>query len=150
MAQAAEQRAFDIESVRALFKIKNKYNEVFEVELKCWCYGLTQLKSEMHPAIVHRVIKEFGSVWREAVQNYFVVDFRDAVGRLHEAARKVISEKEIAFSLLLQFPTPDELNEDQAFVLAQILDQAETAFPGAIKRFERRCRTKKALLPEEA
>lgn len=120
--------------------VNGKYDEVFKVEIDCWCYGLNKFPGEMTGALVHRVIREMQPIFRGAVDNNFVFDLLYTARLIAVAVNDILSEKEIVFSILAQLPGPHELTEDGQFVLAQIVDQAEQEYGGVLDRLERRWR----------
>ena len=116
----------------------NDYGEIFEVELKCWCHGLSKVRDNIDRSVLYQVITEFAPVLREAIQHLYVCDILATARRLITSGRCNASEKEIAFYILSHLPTPAELSKEQAGVLASIVDQVEKAYGGALKRLEKK------------
>jgi hypothetical protein len=116
----------------------DRYDEVFEVEIDGWCYGITNYPGEIFPGLVHRIIKELGDTFLAAVEHNVVFDILDISLRFSRAAKYLVDEREICFSILGHLPNPATLNEDGQFVVAQILDQAEQAYGGAVERLEKK------------
>lgn len=121
-----------------MLPIKNKYNEIFEIEVDGWCYGLANFSGEITPPIVFRVIGELSPSFRAAIESNVVFDLLDVATRLSKAAKYLVKEKEIAFAILSQLPSPTSLDEDGQFILAQVVDQVEQAYGGALERLQRR------------
>jgi hypothetical protein len=121
-----------------MLPVKDRYDEVFSVEIDGWCYGITKYPGEVFPALVHSVVKELGPSFRTAIEANHVFDILDIATRLSRAAKYLVDEREIAFSMLSQLPSPHLLGEEAQFVLAQVIDQVEQAYGGALDRLERK------------
>lgn len=121
-----------------MLKVKDRYDELFDIEIDGWCYGVTHFPGEVSPGLVHRVVKELTDVFRGAIVHNYVFNMLDVAERISKSAKYLIDEKEIAFSILAQLPNPLTLDEEGQFVLAQVVDQAEQAYGGAIERLERK------------
>lgn len=121
-----------------MFEVNDKFDEIFKVEIEAWCYGISTYPGEIFPALLHRVVKELGVVFREAVANGLVFDIVDVATKLSKAGKYLVDEKELTFSVLAQLPNPATLNEDQQYVLANIIDQVEQAYGGALERLQRK------------
>jgi len=118
--------------------MKNSFAEIFEVELRSWCYGLNRVHEKVDRSVLHKVIKEFAPVLREAVENLYVCDIIETAKELITAAKCKGMEKEIAFYILSHLPSPDEVSSAQADVLTEIVDKVEQAYGGAFKRLEKK------------
>ena len=116
----------------------DRYDEIFEVEIDGWCYGITNYPGEIFAGLVHRILKELSETFRAAVEHNVIFDILDVSLKFSRAAKYLVDEREICFSILAQLPNPSELNEDSQFVLAQIIDQAEQAYGGAVERLEKK------------
>jgi hypothetical protein len=121
-----------------MLPVRDRYDEVFNVEVEGWCYGITTYPGEVFPALVHSVVKELGPSFRTAIDCNVVFDVLDISTKLSRAAKYLVDEREIAFSILSQLPSPHLLGEEAQFVLAQIIDQIEQAYGGALTRLERK------------
>lgn len=121
-----------------MLPVKDRYDEVFSIEIDGWCYGLSNFPGEMFPGLVHRVIKELGPSFRIAIEHHVVFDVIDISQRFSKAAKYLIHEKEVAFSILVQMPNPFSMNEDHQFIIGQIVDRVEQAYPGALERIQRK------------
>jgi len=119
-------------------QVADKYNEIFEIEIDCWCYGFAKFPGEITPALVHRVIKELTTIFRAAIDHNYVFNLHETAQLVHESIGGVIDEKEITHAILAQFPQPFELSEDGQFIMAQIIDQAEQRYGGVLERLEKR------------
>ena len=119
-------------------EVTDRYNEIFDIEIEGWCYGLTHFPGEVHQALVHRVIKEVAPAFKAAIEHNYIFSVLDVSEKFSRAAKYLIHEQEIAFSILAQLPNPMYLNEDQQFVLAQIVDQVEQQYGGALSRLQRK------------
>jgi hypothetical protein len=119
-------------------QVADKYNEIFEIEIDCWCYGFVKFPGEITPALVHRVIKELTGIFKAAIDHNYVFNLHETAQLIFESVGKVIDEKEITFAILAQFPQPYELSEDGQFIMAQIIDQAEQRYGGVLERLEKK------------
>ena len=117
---------------------KNRYDEIFEIEVDGWCYGLENFPGEIQPAIIFRVVGELAVSFKAAIENYVIFDLLDVSNRLARAGKYLVREKEVAFSILSQLPSPSSLDEDGQFVLAQVVDQVEQAYGGALDRLQKK------------
>jgi hypothetical protein len=127
--------------------VREEYNEIFAVEIDCWCYGFLKFPGEISAPLVHRVLKELAPVLQAAIDHNYVFDAPETARLIGNATGYVVSEKEICFSLLAQLPLPQVLTEDAQFILAQVVDKAEQVYPGVHERMEQRWRTHRKDLP---
>jgi len=127
--------------------VGNSFAEIFDVELKCWCYGITRVAEEsstrvgpgsVDRSVLHKVIHDFATVLREAIDNLYAFDILETARRFIEASRLNAPEREIAFYILAQLPVPSELSKEQAIVLHHIVQQLEEVYPGAFLRLEKK------------
>jgi len=121
-----------------MLPIKDRYDEMFEIEMDGWCYGLANYGGEIEPAVVFRVIYELTPAFKTAVESNFIFDVLDVSTRFSKAARYLVKEKEISFVIISNLPSPNTLDEDGQFVLAQIIDQVEQAYGGALERLQKK------------
>ena len=119
-------------------QVKDRFDEIFEVEIDGWCYGLTHFPGEVHAALVHRVIKELATPFKEAIEHNYVFNVLDLSTRISRAAKYLVPEREIAFAILYQIPSPAEFSDDGKFVVAQIIDQVEQAYTGALDKVQKK------------
>ena len=125
---------------KGALEVKHSFNEIFDVEVDGWCYGLTHFPGEIHPAIVFRVIKELSLAFNEAVKAHYVFNVLDLALKLSRSAKYLVGEREIAFAILAELPNPLELSEEEQFIVAQIVDQVEQAYGGVVERLTRKWR----------
>lgn len=118
--------------------VKDQYDEIFKVEMEGWCYGLSNYPGEIFPALIHRVVKELGPSFKEAFEHGVVFNIIEISQKFSKAAKYLVHEKEVAFSILSQFPHPSSLSEDAQFVMAQIIDQVEQSYGGALERLHKK------------
>jgi hypothetical protein len=114
------------------------FEEIFNVELDGWCYGISSFPGETHPALVHRVIKELSASFRDAVDNGYAFNILDVSTKLSRAAKYLVAEKEIAMAILYQIPNPADLDDQAQFVAAQLVDQVEKAYSGALEKIQKK------------
>ncbi|RIL09535.1 MAG: hypothetical protein DCC75_06295 [Proteobacteria bacterium] len=122
--------------------VKDKYDEIFELEIESWCYGFEKFPGELTPALVHRVVKELGGVIRGAINHNYIFDIYAVSAQIAKASKHIVEERELAYSLMVQLPSPYELDEEAQFILAQIVDKGERLCQGALERLERRWKGK--------
>ncbi len=121
-----------------MLPVKDRYDEVFKVEMDGWCYGISNFPGEIFPGLIHRVIKELSPSFKEAIEHHLVFNVIETSQKFSKAAKYLISDKEIAFSILSQLPNPVGLDEDSQFVLAQVIDQVERTYGGALERLQKK------------
>ena len=129
------------------FDVEGRYGEIFDLEVKSWCYGIEQYPGEIHSGLVHSVVAELHQTFINAFQYGHTFDILDVSLKLSKAAQYLVHEKEICFSIVAQFPAPQQLNEDGQFTMAQVIDKAEQAYGGVLERLEKKwAREKKKTL----
>jgi hypothetical protein len=121
-----------------MIPVKDKYDEVFEVEIEGWCYGLANYPGEISSGLVHRVLKEVGPAFAEALKFHFAFNVLEIARRFSKAAKYLVPEREIAFSILSTFPHPSSLDEDGQYVIATVIDQVEQAYGNALAPLQKR------------
>ena len=85
--------------------------------------------------MLHKVIKEFSPVLKEAVQNKYEFSIVDVATRFVTAAKCRQLLKEIIYYTASHLPAPFELKEDENQVLKKILSRAELKYQGINKRY---------------
>jgi hypothetical protein len=118
--------------------VKNHYNEIFGIEIDGWCYGVKNYPGELNSGIIHAVIKELGPTFRRAIEHHFIFDVLLVAKNISLAAKVIVEPKEVAFSILANFPHPQTLPEEEQYVLAQLVDQVEKEYGGALSRLKRK------------
>ena len=118
--------------------VKDNFDEIFEMEIECWCYGFTRFQGDISPELVHRVLMEMEPTFKAAIHNNYAFNLLETADRISRAAREVVHPKEVTFSILVHLPAPFELDEESQFALAQVVDQAEKEYGDVISRLERR------------
>lgn len=121
-----------------MFPIKDRYDEVFEIEIDGWCFGLANYPGEVSAPIVHRIIRELATSFHAAIEHNVVFNVLELASKFSEAARFLIHEQEIALAIVAQLPNPATLLEEQQCVLGLVIDQVEQAYPGALENFYNR------------
>ena len=120
------------------FLATDGYDEIFNIEMDGWCYGIQNYPGEIFAGLLHAVVKEISPAFKLAIQHNYVFNALELSAKLSKAAKYLVHEKEIAFSIVAQLPSPLDLSEDEQFVMAQIIDQVEQAYGGVIERLERK------------
>ena len=121
-----------------MFDVKGAYKEIFEIEMDGWCYGLEQYPGEIFPGLVHGVVRELKESFTAAIEYGYPFDILELSAKISKAAKYLVHEKEIAFSILAQFPRPGLLTEEGQYTMAQIIDQVEQHYGGALERLQRK------------
>ena len=116
----------------------HSYRKKFEYELNSWCYGLENLGEVPLPQVVFRVVREFRSVFAEAITVGYVFDIDYAARKICEASKKVVSLKEIAMALVAVLPEPESLPVEQKRVFTLVLAQVELSHAGAVNRVKQK------------
>ena len=98
----------------------DSYNEIFEIEMDGWCYGLEKYPGEIFPGLIHGVLRELQPTFITAIQHHYKFDILEISAKFSKAAKYLVHEKEICFSILAQFPPPGTLSEDGHFLKASI------------------------------
>lgn len=121
-----------------MLPIKDRYDEVFEIEINGWLFGLANYPGEISPQVIHRIIRELATSFHLAIEHNVVFNLLQIANRFSEAARFLVHEQEIAMAIVAQLPNPATLEEDQQLVLGLVIDQVEQAYPGALASFYNR------------
>lgn len=116
----------------------NGYNEIFAIEMDGWCYGIQNYPGEVFPGLIHAVVKELAPGFKLAIEHGYAFNALELSAKLSKAAKYLVHEKEIAFSVMAQLPCPHQLNEDGQYTLAQVIDPVEQAYGGVMERLERK------------
>lgn len=127
-------------------KQEASFEEVFKIELDGWCYGLANYPGEVFPGLVHRVVKELSRSFKAALEHHIAFDILDISMKLSKAAKYLIDEREICFSILAQIPPPSEFDEEAQFALGRVIEQVEQAYGGALERLEKKWKLEKKSL----
>ena len=114
------------------------FEEIFNIEIDGWCYGVENYPGEFYPNLVHIIIREMKTMFKSAIDQKHVFDIVEIGNKFAKASKFRIHEKEVAFSILAQLPNPASLNEDGQYIMAQILDKVEQTYGGVLERLERR------------
>jgi len=121
-----------------MLPVLNRYDEVFKIEMDAWCFGITNYPGEVSPQVVHRIIRLLSSSFQTAIEHNVVFDILDFSNKLSVAARCLVHEQEIAYSIIAQLPNPASLHEDQQCVLGMVIDKVEQKYPGVLETFYKR------------
>ena len=119
-------------------EVKDRFDEIFEIEMDGWCYGIEKYPGEVFAGLIHAVVKELAVSFKAAIEHNYAFDALKLARKVSKAAKYLVHEKEIAFSILAQFPNPVGLTEEGQFVMAQIIDQVEQEYGGALSRLQRK------------
>lgn len=122
-----------------MIKVKDKYDEIFQIEMEGWAYGIANYPGEIFPELVFRVIQELEGSFLMAIKHYHAFNIIELSQLFSKAAKYLVHEQDIAFCILSLFPSPAKLGDmDAACVMGQIIDQVEQAHGGALERLEKK------------
>ena len=120
------------------FPVINRFDEVFQIEIDGWCFGITNYPGEVSPQVVHRIIRELSSSFQAAIEHTVVFDITAISTKMAVAARCLVHEQEIAFGIIAQLPNPANLHTDQQYILGMVIDKVEQKYPGVLEMFYKR------------
>ena len=123
-----------------MIRVLGKYDEVFQIEMEGWAYGISNYPGEIFPELVFRVMRELEGSFVAAVEHHFAFNIIETATMFSRAAKYLVHEKDITFCILSLLPPPNQFDEEGQFVLAQIVDQVEQAYGGALERLEKKWR----------
>ena len=121
-----------------MLTVKDRFDEVFDIEIDGWCYGIQHYPGEIFPGLVHAIVKELTPSFGEAISHNVVFNILEISAKMSRAAKYLVHEKEICMSIVARLPAPHQLNEDGQFVLAQIVDQADQEYGGVLEDLQRK------------
>ena len=121
-----------------MFPVLNRYDEVFQIEMDGWCFGITNYPGEVSAQVVHRISRLLASSFQTAIEHNVVFDILDLASKFSIAARCLVHEQEIAYGIIAQLPNPANLHEDQQCVLGLVIDKVEQRYPGVLDTFYKR------------
>lgn len=133
-----------------MLSFNERFNEIFQIEMEGWCYGIQQYPGEIFAGLVHAVVKEMEFSFKTAFEHNHAFDILALSEQLSKAAKYLVNEKEICFSILARFPNPATLSEDAQFAMAQVIDQVEQNYGGALSRLVKKWEVEAAELKQEA
>lgn len=114
------------------------FEQIFKIEIEGWCYGLANYPGEVFPGLLHRIIRELAPTFIKALENEIAFDILDISMKLSKAAKYLIDEREICFSILAFIPTPEQFSEGAQFAMSRVIDQVEQAYGGALEKLEQK------------
>lgn len=119
--------------------IKNRYDEVFAIEMDGWCFGLANYPGEISAQVIHRIIRELSTSFQAAIEHHVVFNILELANKFSAAARHLVHDRELSFAILAQLPNPNMLQDDiQREVLEHIIDNVEQVYEGAREAFYKR------------
>lgn len=126
--------------------MNKSFEEIFEIELKCWCFGISNSNEKLDQKLLHRILKEFSNIFRESIENLYEFDLIQTSKRLIVAGNCDIPEREVVFHILSYLPTPCELTKEQNEVLNNIVTKVENIYGGAFERLAKKWNSSKRKL----
>ncbi len=118
--------------------MSKNFKEIFEIEIKCWCYGLEKVDETVDASVLHKVIKEFSPVMKEALQHNYEFDIVDVATKFVTAAKSKYLLRETVYYIGSQLPAPFELKEEEKIVLESIINKAESRYQGLNSRYDKK------------
>lgn len=119
------------------------YEEVFNLEIEAICYALTNYPGEIYDTLFYMCVRDLKNSFRAAIESNVTFDVIDIASRLSRAAKYLVDERDISFEILNLLPQPRTLSEDAQFVMAQIIDQVEQTYGGALEHVEKKWATER-------
>jgi hypothetical protein len=116
----------------------HSFKKIFEHEVNSWCYGLENLGEAPLPQVVFRVVREFRSVFTQAIEQGFVFDIDQVARRIFSASGQAVPLKELAMALVAILPNPEKLPVERKRTYALVLAQVELSHSGAVERVKQR------------
>ncbi len=121
-----------------MFLVKDRYDEVFQIELDGWCFGITNYPGELSPSIIHRIVRELAASLQAAIEHNVAFNILEISEKISIATRGRVHTKEIALAMIGQLPNPAILQEEQQCVLGVIIDTVDREYTGALESLYRR------------
>lgn len=121
-----------------MFLVKERYDEIFQIELDGWCFGITNYPGEISPNIIHRIVRELAASLQAAIEHNVAFNILEISEKISLATRGRVHTKEIALAMIAQLPNPAILQEEQQCVLGVIIDTVDRQYTGALESFYRR------------
>ena len=121
-----------------MFLVKDRYDEVFQIELDGWCFGITNYPGELSPSIIHRIVRELAASLQAAIEHNVAFNILEISEKISIATRGRVHTKEIALAMIAHLPNPAILQEEQQCVLGVIIDTVDREYTGALESFYRR------------
>ena len=112
------------------------FQEEFDIVIKAFCAGIKDYPGEIYDGLVHILIQDMEPMFIGAVKRGYVVDILNIAEDFCEAAMFRVDAEGVLAKLLSLFPNPKELDEEEQFTLAQILDPVDQALPSAVKQLQ--------------
>ena len=110
-----------------------QHEKHFQSEMERWCFGISDYPGEIYSEIVFGIIGDaLAQAIDHAIRHSVIFDVLDDSSKISKAAKYLVDERDIAFEILNSLPHPDSLNESESFIVAQIVDQVEQSYGGAI------------------
>ncbi len=119
---------------------KERYDEIFQIEMEGWSYGIANYPGEIFPELVFRVLRELEPSFVAAIEHHHCFDLVALAEMFSKAAKYLVHEKDVAFCILSMLPSPARFDEDGQFVMAQVIDKVEQTWSGALERLEKKWR----------
>ena len=130
--------------------VKDKYDEVFQLEMEGWAFGLANYPGEIFPELVFRVVRELEPSFIAAIEHCFPFNIVEVATLFSKSAKYLVHEKDITFCILSILPPPSRFDEDAQFVMAQVIDQVEKTYGGALERLEKKWRWENRVSQENS
>ncbi|HMO02299.1 MAG TPA: hypothetical protein PKD37_06415 [Oligoflexia bacterium] len=119
-----------------MFKPRDRYDEVFEIEVAGWCYGLEHYPSGVTKELAYAVIKELAPSFRKAIESFFAFDLISVADRFAKSSQGAINVNEAALCILSLLPNPTTLEANCVGVLGEIIESAESVIPGVGEKLQ--------------
>lgn len=114
----------------------NLFQDEFNTVIIAVCAAIKGYPGEIYDNLVYVLIQDMEPMFVEALEIGYVFDALGIAEDLCEAAMFRIDAEGVLSKILSQFPNPSTLDEEQQFILAQILDPVDQALPSAVQKLQ--------------
>jgi hypothetical protein len=114
------------------------YQRLFPLEIQSWHEAITKFGGEVNDEFVYDVLEIVNPAFRKALSCSIVFDVIDISTKFTKAAKYLVDERIVAFKILGSLPDPLDLNENEQYTLAQIIDLVDKQYKGTLAYLERK------------
>ncbi|MGI6680780.1 MAG: hypothetical protein ACOX3T_04775 [Bdellovibrionota bacterium] len=109
--------------------------DIFDLEIQAWCYGLKNYPGEIYTDLVLAVIDEVTPCFIEALKSNLQFSVVDIANKFVEASHYVVDHYTITKLICQKLPNPNELTDnandmDELYLIANILSEIEEHYVG--------------------
>lgn len=106
--------------------------DIFDLEIQAWCYGLKNYPGEIYTDLVAAVLDEVAPCFKEALKSKLQISVIDIADKFVEASHYIVDHYTITKLICQKFPNPNDLADDmdELYLIANILDEIEGRYVG--------------------